>query len=83
MVASVFAIDAWTRSFGRGAWFLVDVSIRRLLVNRWSNEYDLPMYFVELHDDYRCGWFQQEGARLAMPKLLEKSWGWSPGCLFP
>jgi transcriptional regulator with XRE-family HTH domain len=49
-----------------GSLVLVDVSVRRLQDSKWSNEYDRPMYFVELHDGYRCGWFHQEGARLAM-----------------
>jgi transcriptional regulator with XRE-family HTH domain len=62
-----------------GSLVLVDVSVRRLQVSRWSNEYDRPMYFVELHDGYRCGWFQQEGARLAMQphplsRCMPESW---------
>ena len=62
-----------------GSVVLVDVSVRRLQENGWSNEYDRPMYFVELHDGYRCGWFQQEGARLAMQphplsRCMPESW---------
>jgi transcriptional regulator with XRE-family HTH domain len=49
-----------------GSVVLVDFSVRRLQETEWSNEYDRPMYFVELHDGYRCGWFRQEGGRLAM-----------------
>jgi len=36
-----------------GSLVLVDVSVRRLQESKWSNEYDRPMYFVELHDGYR------------------------------
>jgi len=62
-----------------GSVVLVDVSVRRLQESAWSNEYDRPMYFVELHDGYRCGWFQQEGSRLAMQphplsRCMPESW---------
>jgi transcriptional regulator with XRE-family HTH domain len=62
-----------------GSIVLVDVSVRRLQENEWGNEYDRPMYFVELHDGYRCGWFQQQGARLAMhphplSRCMPESW---------
>jgi hypothetical protein len=30
-----------------GSVVLVDVSMRRLQENGWSNEYDRPLYFVE------------------------------------
>lgn len=62
-----------------GSVVLVDVSVHRLQESEWSNEYDRPMYFVELHDGYRCGWFQQEGSRLAMEphplsRCMPESW---------
>ena len=62
-----------------GSVVLVDVSVRRLQEDEWSNEYDRPLYFVELHDGYRCGWFQQEGTRLAMhphplSRCMPESW---------
>ena len=62
-----------------GSVVLVDVSVRRLQETEWSNEYDRPIYFVELHDGYRCGWFQQQGARLAMQphplsRCMPESW---------
>jgi hypothetical protein len=62
-----------------GSLVLVDVSVRRLEKSKWSNEYDRPMYFVELHDGYRCGWFHQEGATLAMhphplSRCMPESW---------
>jgi transcriptional regulator with XRE-family HTH domain len=62
-----------------GSVVLVDVSVRRLQENGWSNEYDRPLYFVELHEGYRCGWFQQEGGRLAMQphplsRCMPESW---------
>ena len=62
-----------------GSVVLVDVSVRRLLPERWTNEYDRPIYFVELHEGYRCGWFQQERGRLAMhphplSRCMPESW---------
>ncbi len=62
-----------------GSVVLVDVSVRRMQESDWSNEYDRPMYFVELHDGYRCGWFQQEGGRLVMQphplsRCMPESW---------
>jgi hypothetical protein len=38
---------------------LVDTQVRRIEDNQWKNEYDRPMYFVELREDYSCGWFYQ------------------------
>ncbi len=32
----------------------------------WKNEYDRPIYFVELHDGYRCGWFHKNRKQLTM-----------------
>ena len=62
-----------------GSVVLVDVSVRRVQKGKWSNEYERPMYFVELHDGYRCGWFQQEGPCLAMhphplSRCMPESW---------
>jgi len=62
-----------------GSIVLVDVSVRRLQEGGWTNEYDRPMYFVELHEGYRCGWFQQDGTRLAMQphplsRCMPESW---------
>ncbi|MGB8459798.1 MAG: helix-turn-helix transcriptional regulator [Candidatus Acidiferrum sp.] len=49
-----------------GSVVLVDVSARRIEDDHWANEYERPMYFVEVHDGCRCGWFHQDGARLLM-----------------
>src|SRR5579859_1708654 len=62
-----------------GSVVLVDVSVRRIQELQWSNEYDRPIYFVELHAGYRCGWFQQERGRLAMQphplsRCMPESW---------
>ena len=49
-----------------GSLVLVDTSVHKIEVNDWSSEYDRPIYFVELREGYRCGWFQQERSRLIM-----------------
>jgi transcriptional regulator with XRE-family HTH domain len=49
-----------------GSAVLVDVAVRHIEDEEWSTEYDRPMYFVELRDGYRCGWFQLHGTRLVM-----------------
>lgn len=49
-----------------GSLVLVDTSVHKIQANDWSSEYDRPLYFVELRGGYRCGWFQQEKARLIM-----------------
>ncbi len=62
-----------------GSVVLVDGSVRRIEESAWSTEYDRPMYFVELHEGYRCGWFQQQSGRLVMQphplsRCLPESW---------
>lgn len=49
-----------------GSMVLVDVTVREIEDDDWATEFDRPMYFVELRDGYRCGWFHQDGQRLAM-----------------
>jgi hypothetical protein len=49
-----------------GSIVLVDASLRRIEAGSWISEYDRPMYFIEIHDGYRCGWFHQQGDRLVM-----------------
>jgi transcriptional regulator with XRE-family HTH domain len=49
-----------------GSIVLVDTSLRRIEDAEWSSEYDRPLYFVELREGFRCGWFQKDGSRLIM-----------------
>ena len=62
-----------------GSIVLVDVSVHQIEDQEWSNEHDRPMYFVELRDGYRCGWFYRDGPRLVMQphplsRCLPESW---------
>lgn len=49
-----------------GSVVRVDTHLRKIEESDWSNEYERPMYFVELRGGYRCGWFQKERTRLIM-----------------
>lgn len=56
-----------------GSTVLIDTSLRRVEDAEWSNEYDRPMYFVEIRNGYRCGWFQKDKSRLIMqPHTLSR-----------
>jgi transcriptional regulator with XRE-family HTH domain len=62
-----------------GSIVLVDASVRQIEDQEWSSEHDRPMYFVELRDGYRCGWFHRDGSRLVMQphplsRCLPESW---------
>ena len=56
-----------------GSIVLVDIALRRIEDEDWSNEYDRPLYFVETRGGYRCGWFQKLKSRLIMqPHTLSR-----------
>jgi hypothetical protein len=57
----------------------VDTSTRKVEETDWVTEYDRPMYFVEIRDGYRCGWFHVDGSRLVMQphplsRCVPESW---------
>lgn len=49
-----------------GSIVLVDTSRAKIEDGNWGCEHDRPMYFVEVRDGYRCGWFHQNGTKLVM-----------------
>ncbi len=56
-----------------GSTVLIDTTRRRIEDAEWSSEYDRPMYFVEIRNGYRCGWFQKDKSRLIMqPHTLSR-----------
>jgi len=64
-----------------GSLVLVDTSVRIIQDSDWSTEYDRPMYFVDVRDGYRCGWFHCEEAQLVMQphplsRCVPESWRW-------
>jgi hypothetical protein len=56
-----------------GSTVLINTALRTIEDAEWSNEYDRPMYFVEIRNGYRCGWFQKDKCRLIMqPHVLSR-----------
>lgn len=56
-----------------GSLVQVDTSLRRIENGAWTNEFDRPLYFVNVGNGYRCGWFHVEGNRLVMqPHVLSR-----------
>ncbi len=49
-----------------GSLLMIDPERRRVAQDGWKNEFDRPIYFVELRDGYRCGWCQVDGSRLTL-----------------
>ena len=43
--------------FKTGEHGLIDTDSRRVQDGDWQNEYERPLYFVELREGFRCGWF--------------------------
>lgn len=42
----------------------IDTRQIKLQTNGWRNEYERPIYFVELRQDYACGWCQLQADQL-------------------
>lgn len=49
-----------------GSLVLVDTELRRIEDYGWTSEHDRPMYFVDVRNGYRCGWFHQMPGKLVM-----------------
>lgn len=49
-----------------GSIVLVDAACARIETTAWRTEFDRPLYFVDVRNGYRCGWFDQDGTRLSM-----------------
>jgi transcriptional regulator with XRE-family HTH domain len=47
-----------------GALLEIDTSQNKLQTASWHNEFDRPIYFVELRDGYACGWCELQGNQL-------------------
>jgi transcriptional regulator with XRE-family HTH domain len=62
-----------------GSIVLVDTTMRQIEDDCWATEHDRPMYFVDVRNGYRCGWFHRDGNRLVMQphplsRCLPDSW---------
>ena len=45
---------------------MIDDRRRRVLRGGWPSEFERPIYFVELHEGYRCAWCHLKGSRLTL-----------------
>jgi transcriptional regulator with XRE-family HTH domain len=49
-----------------GSFVQIDGRQRRIKPDGWQNEYDRPIYFVELRDSYVCSWCEVDGSQLVL-----------------
>lgn len=47
-----------------GSLVQIDASQRKISTEKWKNEFDRPIYFVELRVGYVCSWCQVDGGHL-------------------
>jgi transcriptional regulator with XRE-family HTH domain len=47
-----------------GALLKIDTSQRKLGTVAWRNEYERPIFFIELREAYACGWCELQGNQL-------------------
>ncbi|HEX3252698.1 MAG TPA: hypothetical protein VHS05_24885 [Pyrinomonadaceae bacterium] len=47
-----------------GALLRIDTSQNKLVTGLWRNEYERPIFFIELRDAYACGWCELQGNQL-------------------
>lgn len=67
-----------------GSIVLIDTSVRQVQETDWTSEYDRPLYFVDVRDGYRCGWFHRDGPHLILhphplSRCLPESWRYPEG----
>ncbi|HEV2522345.1 MAG TPA: helix-turn-helix transcriptional regulator [Candidatus Acidoferrales bacterium] len=49
-----------------GSLVLVDPKLRQVQNSGWMNEYERPVYFIELHGEFRCCWCQCENGKMIL-----------------
>ena len=49
-----------------GALLTIDDRLNRIVQEGWQNEYERPIYFVELRDGYRVAWCELEAGKLTL-----------------
>ena len=47
-----------------GALLKIDTSQNKLTTPAWRNEFERPIFFIELRDAYACGWCELQGNQL-------------------
>jgi transcriptional regulator with XRE-family HTH domain len=59
--------DHWMEPLVRpGSIVLFDPTLRRVENSGWTNEFNRPIYFIELRDGYRCCWCARARDRLVL-----------------
>jgi len=56
-----------------GSLLQIDTSQNRVKDGEWNNEFERPIYFVELRAGYACGWCDLQGAQLRIVPYLRSS----------
>jgi transcriptional regulator with XRE-family HTH domain len=49
-----------------GALLRIDTSQNKLTPGTWHNEYERPLFFIELRGAYACGWCELQGNQLLL-----------------
>lgn len=49
-----------------GSFVQIDTAQNRITRTKWSNEFDRPIYFIELRDSYVCSWCEIKERRLLL-----------------
>jgi len=49
-----------------GSFVQIDAHQNKVQPEGWRNEFDRPIYFVELRDTYTCSWCEVDGSRLVL-----------------
>jgi transcriptional regulator with XRE-family HTH domain len=47
-----------------GALLRIDTKQNKLIAGTWRNEYERPIFFIELREAYACGWCELQGDQL-------------------
>src|ERR1700692_4920188 len=49
-----------------GSLVMVNPKLREVKNTGWTNEYERPVYFIELHTGFRCCWCRCEGGKIIL-----------------
>ncbi len=49
-----------------GSFVQIDQNSKKIQSLKWRTEYDRPIYFVELRDEYVCSWCELQGTQLIL-----------------
>ena len=56
-----------------GAVLQIDTNQNRVEEGEWNNEFERPIYFIELREGYACGWCDLHGTQLRIVPYLRSS----------